>query len=122
MSRQAQISTKIVVKDHSTLKDAVAQTASELQGVEVSGIGYYNGQVLGIKCGRFEAGVIVGKDGSMTLVGEDIHLHSELGRRLKALLEKNYSSFAVGKALRSSGFQFSVRKTATANIFSGTRR
>lgn len=121
MSRQAQVTTKIVAKDLNTLAEAVKLTANDLSGVEVSSIGYYNGQVLGIKIDYFEAGVIVGKDGTITLVGEDIHLHSEMGKKLKALLEKNYTSVAVGKALNATGFRFSVQRSATVNIFSGVR-
>lgn len=120
MSRQAQLDTEITVKDPDMLKEAVEIAAKEVNGQVVDNIPYYNGKVLGIKVGRFHIGAVVGKNGKLTLVGEDIDLHSEMGRKIKGIIEKSYGSVAVAKALTAAGFRFTVTR-AFVNTFKGVR-
>jgi hypothetical protein len=105
MSRQAVVETEVEAKCLDTLKDAVSVACTTVGGVQVDTVRYYSGTVLGIRAGHVEVGVVVGANGKITFVGEDIHLNSEMGRRIRGLVLKNYSSIALAKTLRKMGFR-----------------
>lgn len=110
MSRQAVVETEVEAKCLDTLKDAVKVGCTTVNGVQVNMVRYYSGTVLGIRAGHTEVGVVVGTNGKITFVGEDIHLNSEMGRRIQGLVLKNYSSIAFAKTLRKMGFRVTEAK------------
>ena len=110
MSRQAVVETEVEAKCLDTLKDAVRVACTTVNGVQVNMVRYYSGTVLGIKAGHIEVGVVVGTNGKISFVGEDMHLNSEMGRRIQGLVLKNYSSIAFAKTLRKMGFRVTETK------------
>jgi phenylalanyl-tRNA synthetase beta subunit len=110
MSRQAVVETEVEAKCLDTLKEAVRVACTAVNGVQVDTVRYYAGAVLGIRAGQIEVGVVVGANGKITFVGEDMHLNSEMGKRIQGLVLKNYSSIAFAKTLRKMGFRVTETK------------
>jgi hypothetical protein len=110
MSRQAVVETEVEAKCLDTLKDAVKVACTTVNGVQVDTVRYYSGTVIGIRAGHTEVGVVVGTNGKITFVGEDVNLNSETGRRIQGLVLKNYSSIAFAKTLKKMGFRVTETK------------
>lgn len=110
MSRQAKVTTEIQVKDPAMLDQAVRLACAEIGGTIVDRVRYYSGKVLGIRHGHIEIGVVIEKNGTISFVGEDVYLHSEIGRRIKNLVLKSLSSLGVAKALTKMGYQVTVKR------------
>jgi hypothetical protein len=120
MSRQAVCQTEVFIKDESRLIDAVKMAADELNGTLITSVRYYAGKILsGIRAGNAEIGIIV-KDGKLCFVGEDIHLNSEIGKKIRETITKNYATLGVARALNKAGYKTTVRK-AQKNLVVGVR-
>jgi hypothetical protein len=121
MSRQAQCKTEVVVKSMEDLRDACRLTAETLGGEVVDRVRYYNGEVVGVRAGHAEIGCIVGEDGTLTFVGEDVQLRSPMGQKIQKLIKQNYSSIQVGKAITGAGFTCSSARRGTKVFLQGVK-
>lgn len=121
MSRQAQVTTEIIVKDEISLKEAVLSAAAEIGGEVVNKIRYYTGEVLGIKSGYQEIGVIVNKNGKLSFVGEDMHLNSDIGKKIQKMVKQGYNAIQVSKALGLMGYKVTPSRQNTALKFLGVK-
>ncbi|MBA4372285.1 MAG: hypothetical protein C0402_05435 [Thermodesulfovibrio sp.] len=122
MSRAAQFQTDIVTKNAECLREAAEATAKELNGQVVDQIHYYAGKVLGIRVGHREIGIVVGKDGKVSFVGEDLNVHNKDFRdKVGKLLKKNYVTASVTRVAKRIGLREVHVSRAVMNIVSGVR-